>query len=331
MVLHLSNFEIPARFSFQPFVAEWHFVRVETVEWAEEPKLKRALQQQEDDLEKTWVRVRIEAPDADGLGMLYGLELNDYSSFSAVLDRASVPPDVLEAHENHRNTPNISDRYFRALICQKPEFKDELWALKPGEVTKNAWIMRDEFLSLNADPDPALGWDWSAWQFLNKWGLWGFGQVHVNDWDFASYSAMTTLLQLAKGERIYKLNRPGSVMVIPHLLKEQQEKYRKALLPNNARLWLRSHPLNLDTADEFPFFRVRRSYCCEAIEATITIDHLAERRFGICKRCHKVFERETRHKKDYCSERCYNAAGVQRWREKQRNTAKKGANQNAKR
>jgi hypothetical protein len=263
--------------------------------------------------------------------MLYGLELDGYSCYSAVLDRASVPPDVLEAHENYSNTPDISGRYFRVLTCQKPEFKDLLWALKPGEVTKNAWIMRDEFLSLDADPDPKLGWDWSAQQFLNKWGLWGFSQVHVNDWDPASYLAMATLLQSTKGESIYKLNKPGLVMVIPHLLKGQQEKYRKALLPNNARPWLRSHPLSLDVADEFPYFRIRRSYCSDAIDTTITIDHLAERQFGICKRCHKVFEKETRHKKNYCSERCFNAAGVQRWREKQRIATKKGAKQNAKR
>lgn len=127
-----------------------------------------------------------------------------------------------------------------------------------------------------------------------------------------------------------KLNRPDFVLVMPHLLRAQQERYRAALLPSNARPWLRSHPLSLGTTDEYPFFLVERSYCNQAIEATITIDHLAGLEFGICKRCHKVFQKETRHKRSCCSERCFNAAGVQRWREKQRKTARKREKRNAK-
>lgn len=127
-----------------------------------------------------------------------------------------------------------------------------------------------------------------------------------------------------------KPDRPDFVMVIPHLLKAEQERYRKALLPRNARQWLRRRPLNLIPADEFPFFRVCKSFCADAVETTITIDHLAERKFGICKRCHKDFQKETQHEKNYCSERCFNAAGVQRWREKQRKAAKKEAKRNAK-
>jgi hypothetical protein len=334
MVLHRSNFEIPARFSFQPYVAEWRFVSVETVEWDEEPKLKKVFQKKEDNSEKTWVRVRIEVPDMSDPGNSLGFYIPGigvHPSYTVLMNRTSIPPDVLQAHENYSNTPDISGRYFSVLICQKPEFKDGLWALKPGEVTKNAWIMRDEFLSLGADPDPESGWDWSARHFLNKWGLWGFGQVYVEDWDLAYLQALMEPLLSVRGERAYKIDKSGFVMVIPHLLKEQQERYRKALLPSNARPWLRSHPLNLDTADEFPFFRAHKSYCSDAIDTTITIDHLAERQFGICKRCHNVFQKETRHKKSYCSERCFNAAGVQRWRENQRNKTKKGAKRNAKR
>jgi hypothetical protein len=133
------------------------------------------------------------------------------------------------------------------------------------------------------------------------------------------------------------------VLVTPHLLREQQAKYRRALLPSNARSWLRSHPMNLETADEFPFFRVQRNYCGSAIEATITIDHLAEIKFGICKRCHKVFEKEKKYKMSYCSRSCANAASVARFREKHRKpewtaakiakllSQQKGAKHNAKR
>ena len=330
MVLHNSNFEIPARFSFQPFVAEWRFVMAETVEWAREPTLLRRMAPvpADDDDNKNWLRVRIEVPDADEAETLLGIPLGIDPSYTVLMNRASIPPDLLQSHENHRNTPDVSGRSFRVLIYQNPEIKCGLWALEPGKVAKNAWIMRDEFLSLEAHP--RLGWDSSVQQFLNKWGLWYSEQGYVEAWDWASSPNLGALFTLVTKQRT---DQPDFLMVIPHLLKALQERYRKALLPKSARPWLRSHPLHplkLGTADEFPFFRVRSSYCTDAIEATITIDHLAERRFGICKRCHKIFERETRHKKNFCSERCFNAAGVQRWREKQRKTAKNGAKRNAK-
>jgi hypothetical protein len=118
-------------------------------------------------------------------------------------------------------------------------------------------------------------------------------------------------------------------MVFHHLLQNQQERYRKAIFSANARRWLSLHPLDLATAGEFPFHRLRKSCCSDAIEATITIDHLAERRFGICKRCHKVFEKEKQYRMDYCSRTCANAASVERFRERQRKE-RKGAKRNAK-
>jgi hypothetical protein len=322
MVLHRTNFEIPAQFSFKPYSADWRLVSAEIVDWVEAPRLMMALVQ-EDPREKTWLRVRLEMPDSheNTLGALYGL--GDYRSYMVQLDRCGIPPDVLPAHENNRNAPDVSGRLFQVLICEKPEFKEIGWSLKHGGVTKNAWIMRDEFLNLEADSE--LGWDWSARQFLNKWGIWEYDNGYVKD----RSSAALRMLAPSKIAPVQKIERPGFIVVLPHRLKEQQAKYRKALLPSNVRPWLRSHPLSLDAADGFPFYRVLSSICKGAIETTITIDHLAERQFGICKRCHKVFQKETRHKKKYCSERCFNAAGIQRWREKQRKL-RKGNSRNAK-
>ncbi len=320
MVLQRSIFEIPARFSFQPYSAKWRYANAEMVEWVEESKLRPIMAESTDEPEKTALRVRIGAPD------LYGFAFELEPSHTVLMDRASIPPDVLQPHENYRNTPDVSDRSFQVLIYQKPEFKDGIWSLKPGDTTKNAWLMRDEFLSLEADPE--LGWDWSVRQFLNKWGLWSLDSGFTEDW--ASYRNPLRMLAPSASRPTQQQNRPDFVLVMPHLLREQQERYSKALLPSNRRNWLRSHPLRLETVDEPPFFLVRGSSCSPAIETTITIDHLAERQFGICKRCHSVFEKETRHRKSYCSERCFNAAGVQRWREKQRKAAKKGEKRNAK-
>lgn len=325
MVLQRSNFEIPARFTFQPYSAEWRLVTAETLEWAEEQKLRMmAFVPAKENPEKNWLRVGIGVPLYGGLDSLYGID--NSPSYAVLMSRSSIPPDVLPAHEDYRNTPDIAGRQFQVLICREPEFIEGIWAMKPGDVTKNAWIMRDEFLSLEADPE--LGWNWSARRFLNKWGLWGFDKGYVEIWNHAGlYPNLAALAGLGTKQR---MDKPDFVMVVPHLLKEHQEWYRKALLPTNAINWLRLHPPHLESAKEFPFFRVHKSYCSDAIEATITIDHLAKRQFGICKRCHRVFERETKHKKNYCSERCFNAAGVQRWREKQRKAAKKGAKRNAK-
>jgi len=322
MVLHRSNFEVPAQLNFLPYAVEWRFVRAETVDWVEGPKLLGISSKEPKDSDKTWLRVRIEIPKPST--NLYNFDfpgIGAHPMYTVLMNRASIPTDVLPAHENCHNAPDVSDRWFQTLVCQIPELKSGLWNLKPGEVTKNAWIMRDEFVNLEANPDPVLGWDWSVRGFLNKWGIWEYDRGYSEDW-----AARPPLLMMppsvSLSESIYK--SPDFLLVMPHLLKAQQEMFRKALLPSNSRPWLGSHPLGLETADKFPFFRVRRSDCHHAIEATITIDHLEKRQFGICKRCRKVFQRKTRHKKNYCSERCFNAAGVQRWRLKQRLKAKRG-------
>ena len=166
MILQRSNFNVPARFSFQPFAANWRFVSAELLEWVEEPRLKMAFRQEEDNPEKTWLRVRIDVPERNdslgGLSDMFGCGL--CLSYPVLMGRASIPPDVLQAHENCRNTPDVSGRFFQVLICQKPEFKNSPWRLKPEDATKNAWIMSDEFLNLEEDPES--GWEFSAWRFL---------------------------------------------------------------------------------------------------------------------------------------------------------------------
>jgi hypothetical protein len=252
------------------------------------------------------------------------------------MGRASIPPDVLQPHEDSRSTPEVSGRPFPVLICQMPEFKDSIWKLEPGKATKNAWIMRDEFLNLEADPE--LGWDWSLLRFLNRWGLWEPDKGFTDDWQ----SMPLRLMPPSVPQPEHKGHKPDFVMVLPHLLKKQQAKYRRAVLPSNARPWLRSHPLTLGTEDEFPFSRVRSSYCSNAIETTTTIDHLSGVKSGICKWCHKVFEKEMNYKMSYCGRSCANAASVARFREKQRKgkwtaakiaklLSQKGAKRNAER
>lgn len=318
MVLQSANFEIPARFDFQPYSAKWRGASAEILEWVEVPKLMAVGSRQSDDPEKNWLRVRI---DALPIGNLDAPHEIDYSRHTVCMDRASIPPNVLLADENHRNTPDFSDRWFNVLICRKLEIKDGIWTLEPGKVKKNAWAMRDEFMNLEADRDPELGWNWNLMRFLNKWGIWERDRGYAEDWAAIPFARpfLPSSVRMTKQTP----DKPDFLLVMPHLLKIQQEKYRKALLPKSRFSWLRSHRLEHDTADKYPFIRVQRSYCSTAIEATITINHIAGLKFGICERCHKVFEKETEHEKRFCSRQCIQAAGVKRWRDKQKKSAKK--------
>ena len=332
MILQRANFNVPARFSFQPYTAIWDLETAETVEWAEDPTLLRKIFTPADERpEKSWLRVRVGVAVYGGLEMLYGF--GDRPSYVVLMDRASIPPDVLSAHANHRNTPDIAGHQFPVLICRKPEFIDSLWALKPGQVTKNAWIMRDEFLNLDTEND----WELNLLRFLNKWGMWDSGRGFSEDWALRPL----TLLPPSAPPGVQESDRPDFVLVTPHSLKGQRDKYRRARLQSNARSWLRSHPLSLETGDEFPFFRVRSSYCRAAIEATITIDHLSGVKAGICKWCHGVFEKEKNYRMSFCGRSCANAASVARFRERQRKPewtdakiakllSQKGAKRNAK-
>lgn len=315
MVLHRANFEIPARFSFRPFSVRWKIETAELIEW-EEPRKRssRILGMAEqipglpNELER--VVIRIPAETYGGLAELYGMETDPHF---VKMHRAAIPVDVLLPHETRESAPDIAGRPFPVLMCSAPEFKASLFpsSLRPGETAKNAWVMRDEFVNLPQGEDEfGNDWVWGLKKFLDKWGLWQYGRGF--DFDI--------------GDPVL-----GFVLVLPHLLRKKREEYRQAMESRNARKWLSTaSPLNFTTIENPPFFLVERHYCEDAIQATITIDHLAGRKFGFCKRCGRQFEQETEHKKNYCSRRCIQAAGVQRWRENQRKAQKKGAKHNAK-
>jgi hypothetical protein len=245
------------------------------------------------------VLVRVEAFDAIECAMLSIGGLEPRQSHIIEIDRNNIPTDALRPHENHQNTPNIEDRRFEVLLSRNPQFGGVFPPmLKPTDSAKNVWGMREEFFELSESD-----WSRNLRDFLNRWGMWAceFGYTH----------------SVMHGGPM-----PGFVVTFPQLLREKRDEYRKSLEPKSARKWLSTaRPLSFSTLDKPPYFLVERFYCADAIEASITIDHLAGRQFGFCKRCARLFEHETRHRKNYCSRRCIQAAGVQRWREKQRKLA----------
>lgn len=297
-----SNFEIPARFSFRPFTARWEICTAELMGWCEipphlmggmaKPILGIASQREK-------VSVRIEVPDySTTSGMLTAMGLGPCPSQTMEIFREDIPSDVLRPDENRKSTPDIAGREFEVLLCQKPEFKTLFPStLKPGDTAKNAWAMRREFFDLDEGD-----WFWSLRHFLNRWGLWSYAR----GFDMGMSSGNPT---------------PGFVLVFPHLLRQKRDEFRKALEPRSSRRWLTTAPpLSFSTTDKPPYFLVERFYCEDAIQATITIDHLAGKQFGICKRhdCRKLFERTTRQNRLYCSPECAHLANVRKLRAKQR-------------
>jgi hypothetical protein len=316
---HANNIFIPARFRFRPFGARWEICGAEILGWWEEPILgiaapgKRMPVLGTHPPDREALRVRIEVPTGemqDGAHVLdlmgiYGIGL--HPSYILKMDRADIPPGVLSSHENPDVSPDIAGREFTVLAYPNHGF-GRLFpsVVKPGEIEKSAWAMRDEFFGLEED-------DWTLSRFLNRWGIWNY-------------------------RRGYEAGMGGAaqpfVLSFPHRIWEQRENFRKALA-GSARTWLRTaSPLTFSTVDEQPYFLVERFYCEDAIKATITIHHLAEVKFGICKRsdCRKLFERATKHKRLYCSPECAHLANVRKLRAEARkkDTNLKGAKQNAK-
>jgi hypothetical protein len=314
---HAGNVSIPARFSFRPYRAHWDYGWGEIIGWAgEQESLARMTAPASGPIAQApriralgnllgvgddRVMVRISSPAtapraSDDLFGLYGMFVRD--SIDVEIDRSAIPGHVLFPDESRSTTPDIAGREFEVLTSPIQESEGYFSKLGAENVEKNAWAMRDEFFNLAQD-------DYSLKRFLNRWGQWNYS------FDFI---------------RGAKLLGPGLRVVLPHLLWEQRERLRLALT-GSPRAWLTSaSPMSFTQIKTRPYFLVERSYCEDAIKATITIDHLANLKFGICKlnTCRKFFERETRQRKVYCSQKCAHTANVRELRAQKKKAESKG-------
>jgi hypothetical protein len=253
------------------------------------------------------VLVRVDVPTAEELdGGVCAMLCPLYPSYTIQINRADIPLEVLQPHENIHNTPDIAGREFVVLACPMRAFENVIPSVEPESVEKDAWKMRGEFFDLQEEIYELRG-------FLNRWGLW--------NWE---HGYNTGIL----------LDKYPFAIVLMHLLWEQREKYRKALA-GKPRAWLgKASHLSFSTINEPPYFLVGRSYCQDAIEATITIDHLSNVEFGICKRddCRRLYERTTQQKRLYCSPECAHLANVRKLRAQKKKTEskRKGVQSNAK-
>jgi hypothetical protein len=307
---HASNVSIPARFIFRPFGVQWEIVSVKIIGWHIEPHASSGFSRLQalSNLREESVVIRVAIPRVEDNFTLLSRMLNDprewerkFDFYDVQLERNEIPLDCLQPHENPETAPDIAGREFDLLICPFREAYGSIQEPQPEQSVRDAWEMRSQFFSLHNDFH-------SARQFLNRWGLWSF-------------------------KRLYKLgtlNMLPFVVVPPHRLWQQRDSYLKSAA-GTARAWLSSAtPLSFKQSEKRPYFIVERHFCKDAIEATLTIDHLAQVKFGICKRhdCRKLFKRTTAQKRLYCGPKCAHLANVRKLRATK--AKEKGTKKNAK-
>ena len=226
--------------------------------------------------------------------MLWGLFDDPSLDVDIEIPRRDFPDGLLHPDETPANTPDIAGRDFVVLVSQISA--NTLYQPNIGNRQRNVWAMRDRFFKL----EPSVV---ELKTFLNTWGPWD--------------------AQRRYRAGAFSLNSLPFALVVPDAIWRQRDVYRKAI-SGSARTWLRkATPLTFSTLDEWPHFLVERFTCQDAIEATITIDHMRDAKSGFCKRCLAMFKRDSLHKKNYCSRKCIQADATARWRANQRKEAKK--------
>ena len=314
-----TNIAIPARFDFKPYKESWDLSRAKIVGWWEEPEpgpLYRTIVGRSPVGSRSGDRVLVNVnipsakmkpadflglPGMSGLGGMCDLS----PTYTVEINPADIPAEVLQPHENIRNAPDIAGREFDVLACpiESPYRK------KPEGPTKDAWKMQSEYFDMKEDICELQS-------FLNRWGRWNFEIGYLGPLPLTF------------------------TLIIPHLFWKQREKYRDAKT-GKPRSWLChagyqsfSSINGFTSINEPPFIVMARSYCEQAIQATITIDHLSNVQFGICKRddCRKLFKRITKQKRLYCCHECAHLANIRKIRadEKKAPSKQRGEQRNAK-
>ena len=321
-----ANIAIPARFSFRPYRARWEPCWAEILGWYEKPEPRTSLGiwasptarilKGDPEFEKRFnsekVLVSVSVPSAEDIesgSALLRLYLGS-PIYTVAINRMDIPVDVLLLHEDRKSTLDISGREFPVLAFPSRIFEDTLILLRDEMKAPNmdAWEMRNEFMALQKD-----AWELSA--FLNRWGLWDGGRGYETG--------------IGSGLSPY-----GFVLAFPHLIWEKRDRFIKGLA-GRPTAWLKSASLlSFTQSSQPPYFSMERSYCESAIEATISIDHLRNLKYRICKLkdCQKPYQVKTKQPRMYCSTKCAHLANVRKLRaqKKKAESKQKGAKRNAK-
>lgn len=260
--------------------------------WAPISKARGVLSSEaESFLAREKVLVRVDVPSLEQLDESI-LGLYPTSSYTVEIYREDIPAEALPPHENRRNTPDISGREFLILACPNRAFEELFLSLtlKSEGAEKDAWAMRDEFLALEKEKVALC-------LFLSRWGLWNARRGYDAGGIFGRPSL-------------------GFALAFPHLIWERRERFASGIA-GKASSWLKTAPpLSFTQSNEPPYFNMERSYCEDAIEATISIDHLRNLKYRLCKLedCRKPYRVKTKQRRMYCSTPCAHLANIRKLR-----------------
>lgn len=293
---HANNFNIPVHFRFRPYKMRWYVCSAEVISEIEPaaslvfcpPTLPPPTLPMFSPLKRVRARVHLPLEAKQLSAMLESrYDLMPYTKRSVEMYVNQLPSGLIGQDGPIPNNLYRDGCWLTVLVCQREEFRGGTLGIEPEGPKKNAWVMRDEFLNLEKDVSFLC-------EFLNRWGMWSDGP------GFAREFGISDDLR----------------MLMPHHAWTLQETFRKALIGSSKRWHSDAKRLVLSQSDERPYFFVDRSYCRDAIEATITIDHLSNAEFGICKRhdCRRLFQHTTKQRRLYCSPHCAHLANVRKLR-----------------
>jgi hypothetical protein len=178
----------------------------------------------------------------------------------------------------------------------------------------DGWKMRDDFLKLEHSAASLHG-------FLDRYGQWDARSSPTTDYD----SQVTTPGVVLPASIWY-----DDIDVRARADRDKQGTPAPVLFQDLVRWGLECGPEKWFSSgyvggfspvagpSQFPHFVVQVFGCASVILATITIDHLSGRKFGICARhdCPEVYPIESNHKRSYCSQYCAHIESVRRSRRK---------------
>ena len=158
--------------------------------------------------------------------------------------------------------------------------------------------MRDEFLRLKESNAALLA-------FLNRWGPWDrLGALYIVE---------------PTGFSPRELGDPVPLAVLPSLVWERRRELRSGML-NKPDVWLSDNAAfgTMQRRTSYPYLGITDHTCLQAIETTITLDHLRKTVWRKCARqdCENVFAMNSGHGKTYCEQYCGHLESVRRNRAK---------------
>lgn len=198
--------------------------------------------------------------------------------------------------------------------AELPESLSQLLLAFPSEEMDvrelNPWTMRDEFLRLEETNAALLS-------FLSRWGWWERSGAF-------SY--------IEDEHSVGKLGEPYPIAVLPFLVWKRRKELRDGML-GKPDAWLANNAALGFTQrrSKYPYLGMTDTTCVNAIETTITLDHMRKTKWRICKRpdCGNIFAVESEHGKVYCEQYCAHLVSVRRNRAAAKRTKKAASRKGA--